>query len=185
MDERLNRSDIRSDPSDGSVREGIPLRLTLQITQVAGSACTPLAGTYLDLWQCDAQGAYSDVQDPSSGSTKGARFLRGYQVTDENGLVQFTTIFPGWYRGRAVHIHFKVRTVLDAGSGREMISQLYFDDALIDQVHALPPYAAKGQRDMRNSRDGIFRNGGDRPLVPVVQDGEGYAGTFNLGVQLA
>jgi protocatechuate 3,4-dioxygenase beta subunit len=184
VDERLNRSDIRSDPSDGSVREGIPLRLAMQVTQVDGSACTPLAGTYVDLWQCDALGAYSDVNDRSSGSAKGTKFLRGYQVTDENGLVEFTTIFPGWYRGRAVHIHFKVRTALDASSGREMISQLYFDDALVDQVHALPPYASRGQRDTPNSRDGLFRNGGDMLLVPVVQDGDGYAGTFSLGVQL-
>jgi protocatechuate 3,4-dioxygenase beta subunit len=184
VDERLHRSDIRSDPSDGSVREGVPLRLALQVTQVNGSSCTPLAGTYVDLWQCDALGAYSDVDDRSSGSSRGTKFLRGYQVTDENGQVEFTTIFPGWYRGRAVHIHFKVRTALDAAQGREMISQLYFDDALIDQIHALPPYAAKGRRDTPNSRDGIFRNGGSQLLVPVVQDGDGYAGTFNLGVQL-
>lgn len=185
VDERLDRSDIRTDPMDGSVRDGVPLRLAIQVTQVAGSACTPLAGTYVDLWQCDAQGVYSDVDDRTAGSRAGAsKFLRGYQVTDENGLVQFTTIFPGWYRGRAVHIHFKVRTALDARSGREMVSQFYFDDALIDQVHALPPYAAMGQRTMRNSQDSLFRNGGDKLIVPVVQDGEGYAGTFNLGVQL-
>jgi protocatechuate 3,4-dioxygenase beta subunit len=185
VDERLDRSDIRSDPLDGSVREGVPLKLTLQVTQVNGDACTPLAGTYVDLWQCDAHGVYSDVDDRSTGSRAGtSRFLRGYQVTDENGTVQFTTIFPGWYRGRAVHIHFKVRTALDGRSARETVSQLYFDDALIDQIHALPPYAAMGQRTMRNSQDGLFRNGGDRLIVPVVPDGEGYAGTFNLGVQL-
>ena len=185
VDERLDRSDIRSDPSDGTVREGIPLRLTMQVTQVDGSVCTPLAGTYVDVWQCDAQGVYSDVDDRSTGSRAGtSKFLRGYQVTDENGTVQFTTIFPGWYRGRAVHIHFKVRTALDTRTGREMVSQLYFDDALIDQIHALPPYASRGQRDTPNSRDGVYRNGGDKLLVPVVQDGEGYAGTFNLGVQL-
>jgi protocatechuate 3,4-dioxygenase beta subunit len=185
VDERLERSDIRSDPSDGSVREGVPLLLTMQVTQVDGSACTPLAGTYVDVWQCDAYGVYSDVDDRSTGSRAGtSKFLRGYQVTDENGMVQFTTIFPGWYGGRAVHIHFKVRTALDARSGREMVSQLYFDDALIDQIHALPPYASKGHRTVRNSRDGVFRNGGDKLIVPVTQDGEGYAGTFHLGVQL-
>jgi protocatechuate 3,4-dioxygenase beta subunit len=186
VDERLDRSDIRTDPLDGSVRDGAPLKLTLQVTQVNGSACTPLAGTYVDLWQCDANGVYSDVDDRSTGSRAGtSKFLRGYQVTDENGMVQFTTIFPGWYRGRAVHIHFKVRTALDGPSAREMVSQLYFDDALIDQIHALPPYAAMGQRTTRNSQDGLFRNGGDQLIVPVVQDGEGYAGTFNLGVQLS
>jgi protocatechuate 3,4-dioxygenase beta subunit len=184
VDERLDRSDIRSDPMDGSVREGVPLKLTLQVTQVNGSACTPLAGTYVDLWQCDAQGVYSDVDDRSTGSRAGSsKFLRGYQVTDENGLVQFTTIFPGWYRGRAVHIHFKVRTALDDRNAREMVSQLYFDDAQIDEIYVHPPYSGAGQR-MRNSQDGLYRNGGDKLTVPLTQDAEGYAGTFNLGVQL-
>lgn len=185
VDERLDRSDIRSDPLDGSVRDGIPLKLTLQVSQVADGACAPLAGTYVDLWQCDAHGVYSDVDDRSTGSRAGtSKFLRGYQVTDENGTVQFTTIIPGWYGGRTVHIHFKVRTALDTRSARELVSQLYFDDALIDQIQALPPYASNAQRRVRNNQDGLFRNGGDTLIVPVVQDGDGYAGTFNLGVQL-
>jgi protocatechuate 3,4-dioxygenase beta subunit len=185
VDERLNRSDIRPDPVTGTVSEGVPLKLSLQVTQVAGSACTPLSGIYVDLWQCDALGVYSDVNDRNTGSTAGgSKFLRGYQQTDADGKVEFTTIYPGWYGGRAVHIHFKVRTALD-GPAREQISQFYFDDALTDQVHALPPYNSKGQGRMRNDRDGIYRNGGTALTVPVVQDGEGYAGTYNIGVQLA
>jgi protocatechuate 3,4-dioxygenase beta subunit len=185
VDERMNRSDIRADGIDGPLRDGAPLSLTLQVNQVSGSTCAPLAGSYVDVWHCDAQGIYSDVKDNNWGSSTGSTFLRGYQMTDENGLVRFQTIFPGWYRGRAVHIHFKVRKSLDDSRAHEMTSQLYFDDALIDQIHAQPPYAAKGQRDLRNSRDGIFRQGGDKLIVPVTQDGEGYAGTFNLGVQLS
>jgi protocatechuate 3,4-dioxygenase beta subunit len=184
VDERMNRSDIRTNTLDGAVSEGVPLTLTLHVSQVSGSACAPLAGTFVDVWHCDAQGIYSDVKDNNWGSSQGSNFLRGYQVTDENGLVQFSTVFPGWYRGRAVHIHFKVRTSLDDRNAREMTSQLYFDDAQIDQIHALPPYASKGQRDLRNNQDGIYRSGGDKLTVPLTQDGEGYAGTFNLGVQL-
>ncbi len=183
VDERMNRSDIRPDTTDGSVREGVPLTLTLNVQQVSGSTCAPLASTYVDLWHCDAQGVYSDVTDNNWGSSRGTNFLRGYQVTDENGQVQFTTIFPGWYRGRAVHIHFKVRTSLDDRSAREMVSQLYFDDAQIDEIYAHPPYPGTAGR-LRNSQDGIYRNGGDKLTVPLTQDGEGYAGTFNLGVQL-
>lgn len=183
VDERMNRSDIRPDTTDGSIREGVPLTLTLNVQQVSGSACAPLAGTYVDVWHCDARGVYSDVTDNNWGSSKGTNFLRGYQVTDENGLVQFTTIFPGWYRGRAVHIHFKVRTSLDDRGAREMVSQLYFDDAQIDEIYALPPYPGTSGRT-RNSQDGLYRNGGDKLTVPLTQDGEGYAGTFNLGVQL-
>jgi protocatechuate 3,4-dioxygenase beta subunit len=155
------------------------------VTQVAGSACTPMPNVYVDLWQCDALGVYSDVNDRNTGSTAGAsKFLRGYQQTDEQGRVSFTTIYPGWYQGRAVHIHFKVRTALD-GAAREQTSQLYFDDALTDQVHALPPYNSKGSGRLRNDRDGIYRNGGPALTVPVVQDGEGYAGTYTIGVQLS
>ena len=183
VDERANRSDIRSDLKDGSVREGTPLTLNLSVSQVSGSACAPLAGTFVDVWHCDAQGIYSDVQDNNWGSSKGSTFLRGYQVTDEQGLVQFTTIFPGWYLGRAVHIHFKVRTALDDRSAREMVSQLYFDEAQIDEIYAHAPYA-DGNRRTRNNQDGIYRNGGDKLTVPLTRDGDGYVGTFNLGVQL-
>lgn len=183
VDERLNRSDIRGNPADGAVSEGVPLKLTINVSQVAGGGCTPLAGLFVDIWQCDAHGVYSDVNDRNWGSSVGNKFLRGYQVTDENGMVQFTTVYPGWYRGRTVHIHFKVRTALDGG--REQISQFYFDDALTDEVFALAPYAAKGVRTMRNSQDGIFRNGGDALTLQCTPDGEGYAATYHLGVQLA
>src|SRR5687767_9142353 len=110
VDERLLRSDVRSDPATGTVKAGAPLDLALSIAQVtAAGACAPLAGALVDIWQCDAMGAYSDARDQSFNTT-GQKFLRGYQVTDADGRVRFTTIYPGWYPGRAVHIHFKVRT---------------------------------------------------------------------------
>ena len=100
VDERLNRSDIRSDPSDGSVREGLPLTLSLVVSSVAAGKCAPLAGAMVDVWHCDAAGVYSDVQDPGF-STDGHDFLRGYQLTDADGRATFTTVYPGWYAGRA------------------------------------------------------------------------------------
>jgi protocatechuate 3,4-dioxygenase beta subunit len=134
----------------------------------------------VDVWHCDALGVYSDVQD-ASGSTVGQTFLRGYQVTDATGAAAFTTIYPGWYRGRAVHIHFKVRT----DNGLEFTSQLFLDDALTDTVHQRDPYAGKGQRDTRNADDSIFRGGGDQLLLDARQDGDGYAATFQIGIQVA
>ncbi len=182
VDERLNRSDIRSDPSDGSVKAGVPLRLTLRVSRIQNS-CAPLAGATVDVWHCDALGVYSDVTDPSF-TTLGKTFLRGYQVTDASGSAQFTTIYPGWYQGRAVHIHFKIRTGSGSGAAHVFTSQLYFDDSLTDQVHAQAPYASKGQRTLRNEGDGIFQNGGSQLVLSVVKEAQGYAATFAIGLQL-
>ncbi|HEY9613071.1 intradiol ring-cleavage dioxygenase [Allocoleopsis sp.] len=183
VDEKLNRSDIRFDPSDGSVKQGVPLRLVFHVSQINGSSCTPLAAASVDLWHCDALGVYSDVRDPSF-STVGKKFLRGYQVTNANGMVEFVTIYPGWYPGRTVHIHFKIRTELASQRSYEFTSQLYFDDSLTDQIHAQPPYAVKGQRTQRNEQDGIFREGGEQLMLQLTKDTQGYVGTFDLGLQL-
>src|SRR5918911_433792 len=98
VDEELNRSDIRSDPSTGTVKPGALLQLTFNVSQITGSACAALAGAVVDVWHCDALGVYSDVSDPSFNSV-GQTFLRGYQVTDATGVASFTTIYPGWYHG--------------------------------------------------------------------------------------
>lgn len=179
--ERLRRSDIRSDPATGAVKAGVPLRVTFRVSGVSGNRCTPLSGAQVDVWHCDAAGAYSDVRD-AGGSTVGQKFLRGYQVTDANGAVTFTTIYPGWYPGRAVHIHFKIRTEPQAKRGKEFTSQIYFDDALTDRVFAQAPYASRGTRSARNEADGLFRRGGRQLMIALQQDGRGYAGTFDVGL---
>jgi protocatechuate 3,4-dioxygenase beta subunit len=181
VDEMLNRSDIRSDPSTSEVKEGLPLQITVRVSQI-GDACLPLAGAQVDIWHCDALGVYSDATDPGF-NTVGQKFLRGYQVTDANGLAQFTTIYPGWYQGRTVHIHFKIRTDPNSQLGYEFTSQLFFDDSLTDQVHALEPYASKGQRTLRNDGDGIFQGGGDQLLLQLAGTDQGYAATFDIGLQ--
>jgi protocatechuate 3,4-dioxygenase beta subunit len=181
VDERLNRSDVRTNLSDGSVKPGALLALDLALFGVNGNACSPLRDAIVDIWQCDATGIYSDVDDMRL-STRGAKFLRGYQVTDADGHVRFTTIYPGAYPGRAVHIHFKVRA--QAGRG-EFTSQLYFDDALTDRVHASPPYGSEGSRRTRNERDGLYRSGGKALQLDVVSRGEGYAAAFDVGVRVA
>ena len=182
VDEKLNRSDIRSDPSEGSVKQGVPLRLVFHVSQINGGSCTPLTGATVDLWHCDASGVYSDVTD-SSFNTVGKKFLRGYQVTNANGIVEFVTIYPGWYPGRTVHIHFKIRTPSASQRSYEFTSQLYFDDSLTDQIHSQPPYAVKGQRTQRNDQDGIFREGGEQLMLQLTKDTQGYVGTFDIGLQ--
>lgn len=186
VDEKLNRSDIRSDPSDGTVKPGTPLEVTFVVSQLGKGTCTPVAGAVVDVWHCDAEGVYSDVRDPSF-DTRGKKYLRGYQVTDAAGRAKFVTVYPGWYQGRAVHIHFTVRTNPAATAAHQFTSQIYFDDAVNEKVLSQPPYTSKGPPDqrMKNERDGIFRQGGSQLVLPVTSTGNGYAGTFDIALDVA
>jgi protocatechuate 3,4-dioxygenase beta subunit len=183
VDERLKRSDIRTDPADGVVSAGVPLALQLRILALSSAGCAPLAGAMVDIWHCDAAGRYSDAED-AGFDTRGKAFLRGYQLTDANGLVRFMTIYPGWYPGRTVHIHVKVRAGAASGRHREFTSQLYFDDALTDRVHARQPYANRGRRTTRNRQDGIFRDGGPQLLLAPIESGAGYAANYDIGLDM-
>lgn len=183
VDEVLNRSDIRSDPRTGAVKPGVPLRLVFNVSRSGDTTCAPLSGVHVDLWHSDANGRYSDVSGFGNGpSTAGQRFLRGYQLTDAAGSAQFQTIFPGWYSGRAVHLHFKIRSAQNLTPGFSFTSQLYFDDALTERVFAMEPYASRGRRWMRNSDDGIFRDGGKQLLLSAEPDGTGLAASFAIGL---
>ncbi len=182
VDELLNRSDVRSDPTTGAVSEGAPLELEFQVSQVRNGGCAALAGAQVDIWQCDALGVYSDVTDPGF-NTVGRKFLRGHQITDAAGKARFTTIYPGWYPGRAVHIHFKIRTGPRSGKRHEFVSQVYFDEAYTDGVHAVAPYVKPGQRT-RNDSDQIYRRGGPDLMLAVTQAPTGHAGTFDIGLQM-
>lgn len=181
IDEVLDRSDIRPDPASGAVSEGDQLDITVNVSRVGGNgSCTPLPAAQLDVWHCDARGVYSGVRDPGFDTT-GQKFLRGYQVTDASGQVTFTTVYPGWYPGRANHIHFKIRT----DAGYEFTSQWFFDDVLSDQVHTQGAYASKGARGrLQNSGDGIFGRSDGLLTLDVRPAGSGYAATFDIGLQL-
>jgi protocatechuate 3,4-dioxygenase beta subunit len=182
VDEKLNRVDIRSDPGTGTVSVGSQLDLEMRVYRVSNGTCTPLSGGMVDIWQCDAMGVYSDVRDTNGFfNTAGQKFLRGYQLTDSSGIARFATIYPGWYEGRTVHIHFKVRATVD-GRNLEFTSQLYFDDAFTDKVLAKAPYNTKTGRRVLNERDGIFRQGGRQLMMATTEQGPGYRGTFDIGM---
>jgi len=142
---------------------------------VDATKCSAIKDAAIDIWHCDAGGDYSGVQG-SSGTT----FLRGTQLTDADGTATFNTIYPGWYQGRAVHIHMKVHVnnnVVHTG-------QLFFDDSLSDTVFKNSPYSGRGTRDMRNEDDSIFSDaGGSSAIVPVTTSGSNYAGSITVGVR--
>ncbi|HKW81150.1 MAG TPA: twin-arginine translocation pathway signal protein, partial [Casimicrobiaceae bacterium] len=142
----VERSDLRLDSSTGEEVPGVPLRLSFRVSRLTPAGCAPVSGVQVHVWSCDATGRYSAVHGPHA-STAGDAILRGYQTTDAGGAVRFLTIYPGWYPGRAVHVHFKILTA-SAESPREFTSQLYFDDALSDAVYRSAPYARRYQREM-------------------------------------
>jgi protocatechuate 3,4-dioxygenase beta subunit len=183
IDERLNRSDIRSDPSDGSIKPGAELQIVFNVSRVRGPTCEPLVGAQVDVWHCDAGGLYSDE---AANNTTGKKFLRGYQNTDASGVARFTTIFPGWYSGRAIHIHFKIR-ILSAGAATfQYTSQLFFDEVTTNAILAQEPYKARGAPDTRNASDGVYASNdsaGTRLMLPITLQGAAYVGTFDVGLQ--
>lgn len=116
-------------------------------------------------------GSGGDMQDLTPTDDK--RYLRGAQVTNGDGIVEFTTIWPGWYRGRTVHIHVMVHV----SNQRVLTSQLMFDEGLNSKVFATAPYNARTGRDTLNSNDSIFK---DSMLTKVTAENAGYLGVHVL-----
>lgn len=156
------RTDIRED------REGIPLRLVVRVRDA--ETCEPLRNAVIDIWHCDAGGAYSGFDEEGT-------FLRGAQVTDADGIAEITTLYPGWYQGRTVHIHAKVH--LDNTTA--LTTQFFFEDAVSDEVYAQGSPYIEG-RQVSNTNDGIF----DETLILTLsEENDGYLGTFSVDVARA
>ncbi|MGI5287042.1 hypothetical protein ACQEVF_27390 [Nonomuraea polychroma] len=185
LDADMIRSDIRDN------KPGVRLRLAIKVQD--SETCQPLPGAVVDIWQCDASGLYSggergsmiqhvesrqitrDRPWPDMTPTDGKRYLRGAQVTDGEGVVEFTTIWPGWYPGRTVHIHAMVLI----GGSRVLTTQLMFEETLNGKVLSQPPYGQHIGRDTYNTSDFYYDH---RLLLTVVEDGDGYWGAIILSV---
>ena len=179
VDEKLNRSDIRTDPNDSSVQAGVPLQLTIR-TFDSDRGCAPVEGATIDVWHCNAQGLYSDE---AQNGTTGKKYLRGFQKTDATGAAKFTTVYPGWYQGRTIHIHFKVRLYDGSSKTYEFTSQIFFDESLNNTVMALPAYNRGRTRDTLNANDMVYGSDGARLLADASGGtGAGYSTVFDVGL---
>ncbi|WP_419695741.1 intradiol ring-cleavage dioxygenase [Mesorhizobium muleiense] len=175
FDPKLERADI----TEG--KAGIALNLRLQVID---AGCRPLAGARVDIWHCDAQGHYSGYPGQGDGQdvdTSGQSFLRGWQKTDDSGIVSFATIYPGWYRGRTTHIHFKVFP----NDNSVMTGQLFFPDGLSEQIFTtVAPYTDRsGKRDTSNARDGIARRAGPLSQAALREVADAYQALMIVAVR--
>jgi protocatechuate 3,4-dioxygenase beta subunit len=165
----LFRSDIREG------KPGTPLALTIRVVN-AHNGCNRVANANVEIWHVDAAGNYSQY-----GTQSAQTYLRGIQTTNANGEVTFTTIYPGWYQGRATHIHVEV-TVNGASV---KVTQIAFPETVNNTVHASGVYASRGSNPMRNSSDGIFADSLASELVtPMGELATGFAATFPVVVAI-
>ena len=185
FDAHAVRTDVRED------RPGVPLDVAFRVVQLP--ACAPVAQAVVDLWQCDALGVYSgfagaepgqgghaggrdEYGDEQSAATTPATYLRGTQVTGADGVVGFSTVYPGWYPTRTAHLHLKVH--LDGAT--VLTTQLFLDDAVSDEVYAgSDPYRQHTGRDTRNDRDAFYDA---TALLTTARSASGWLAAITLGV---
>jgi protocatechuate 3,4-dioxygenase beta subunit len=168
-----NAAFYRRDITEG--RSGLPLTLTLTVVNV-NNACAAVSGVQVEIWQCDAGGTYSEY-----GSGAGQTFLRGVQTTDANGQVTFATIYPGWYAGRATHIHvdvYRSGTIVKT-------TQIAFPEDVTRAVYASGVYASKGQNSTTNAGDMVFSDGTTGEMATISGNTtSGYTATLQVGISI-
>ncbi|WP_428269783.1 protocatechuate 3,4-dioxygenase [Haliangium sp.] len=143
----------REDVSEGW--SGLPVRLALKVVD---ASCNPVAGMTVKIWHTNLEGSYSG-QTPNNNMClqqqdySSQDFFRGVQTTDADGTVYFDTCFPGWYRGRAIHIHFQVKSETES----YRISQLFFPEDITADIFATHgDYSAYGQPDTVFTTDNVM-----------------------------
>lgn len=168
---------FRQDVTEG--KTGIPLAVTFTVVDVAGG-CSAVSGAIVEIWHCDKDGVYSEyngqpgVAEDESATT----FLRGLQTTDSSGQVSFSTIYPGWYSGRATHIHVEVYV----GGKVIKTTQMAFADATNTEVSSSALYVAKGQNPTTNGTDMVFSDGDEYQLANLSGDvTNGFKATLTIG----
>jgi protocatechuate 3,4-dioxygenase beta subunit len=145
-----------------SDRAGIAMLINLAVVDKSKN-CKPLAEAMVDVWHCDKDGNYSEYGNHPMQRKDFTQehFLRGRQITDFGGKVSFLSIYPGWYSGRAPHIHVEI---FDKNGKSLLVTQVAFPENISDTVYTSPLYAGRGKADTSNSRDGIFADSLDEQM---------------------
>lgn len=192
LDPEYDRKNITED------QPGLPLKLKIKVLGVDN--CEPVPNALVNIWHCDARGVYSEfgqvAGNPADASD--SSWLRGYQVTDANGICEFETIFPGWYPGRATHIHFDVHLGFEPGGEVDsrhdptstFYSQMYLPNAIKTKVYSdHEAYAAKGDNPTGTNNDSLFKNAGSPEALMLIFDESEYpeslSAEFTIGLDMA
>ena len=170
---QMVQANIKSD------RTGIALLINLNIVDKT-THCKPLAGAHVDIWHCDKDGNYSEYGNHpmQRNDLTSAHFLRGRQTTDTNGHVSFLSIYPGWYHGRAPHIHIEV---FNASGTSLLVTQLAFPENISSKVYSSPLYSSRGEADTSNIRDNVFSDSLSDQMATItgnITDGYTLSGTI-------
>jgi protocatechuate 3,4-dioxygenase beta subunit len=172
-----NSSFFRQDITEG--RSGLPLTLALTIVNVRQD-CAAVTNANVEVWQCDATGNYSEYAQPGYDGT-GQTFLRGVQAADSSGRVTFRTIYPGWYVGRATHIHVQIFI----NGAVIKTTQIAFPESVSSSVYRTGVYASKGQNSTSNASDNVFSDGTQSELAALSGDTTaGYIASLTIGVSV-
>ena len=175
VDAGLNRSDLRSNVVNGvsgATIAGLPLNLAVNVSKLTNNKLVPVNGAKVDIWQTNALGVYSAIQ---SEGTTGQNYLRGYQLTNAHGNVKLVAVYPGWYSGRTVHTHFRVRLYSGTTVAYNFVSQMFYNDTTTTQVFAASaPYNTRGTRTTTNATDGIYHGGSQGVGGSVASEAGSY-----------
>ena len=199
-------------------KSGVPLRLRVRV--VNARTCAPLPQAAFDIWHCDAEGVYSGFTAMGSGFGPGragrplpdgfrrrggrgpgqrkidaTRFLRGVQITDKAGMVEFETLYPGWYQGRAIHIHLKVHL---AGTAQETYEgghvchtgQIFLPEELTERIAKMPPYVGNSKvHRTTQAEDHVFQQQHGAGLIASIErplksgkDSDGFMASITMAV---
>ncbi|WP_183562089.1 intradiol ring-cleavage dioxygenase [Mucilaginibacter sp. SP1R1] len=177
----LNRADVTGGQT------GVPLSISFIVVNTNDN-CNVVTGARVDIWHCNKDGYYSGYANQTgvlgAKSYAGETWLRGYLLTDSSGVAKFSTIYPGWYGGRATHIHLEVFV----SNVLKKVSQIAFSETISDAVDVSTLYAALGVNPIRNASDSILGNSAtDLANETVALTGSiaaGYSGTYTIGVAL-